>query len=312
MMKFGRIGVAAVLVGAAALAAGVGPVAVADEQAGGWSEPQVVGRNLVSLSCVSSSFCVAVTNEGDALTYDGSGWSKPITVDSGATLNSVSCPTEVFCVAVAKEGTAYTYNGSRWSEAESIDTPANILYAVSCSSTKFCMAGDLYGHVLRFNGNRWTAPVLLANDNITSIACSSRHFCMALFFSTKTYRFDGTAWTLVGFTGDDAKDVSVSCASSHFCASAGRETSIYDGRTWGQTTRLERLKGGLSAVSCPSRSFCALLDLSGHAYLFDGKAWGPRTRIIDEYAEASVSCPTREFCAAVTNRTLAKAAYYRS
>lgn len=134
---------------------------------------------------------------------------------------------------------------------------------------------------------------------------------MVLGDGSSAYRFNGSTWESAGYTGDEVKDFSVSCASSHFCASAGRKTSIYDGTSWGDTTRLERNDGGLSAVSCPSRTFCALINTSGGAYLFDGDGWGPRTRIdTREYAEASVSCPTRDFCAAVNTR--GNAVFYRS
>ena len=53
---------------------------------GSWSAPYPAGRGvgiLVSVSCPRASFCAAVDESGDELTYDGNSWSKPVRIDSG-------------------------------------------------------------------------------------------------------------------------------------------------------------------------------------------------------------------------------------
>lgn len=67
---------------------------------------------LASVSCPSASFCVAVDWGGRALTYDGSSWSVPLTIDPGHALSSVSCPSELFCAAVDYRGNVLTYRGA--------------------------------------------------------------------------------------------------------------------------------------------------------------------------------------------------------
>ena len=81
-----------------------------------WSAPtNIDGGNilgLVSVSCSSASFCVAVDFDGNAMTYNGSSWSVPVGIKSGGQfLSSVSCPSESFCAAVDDAGNVVTYSG---------------------------------------------------------------------------------------------------------------------------------------------------------------------------------------------------------
>ena len=89
---------------------------------GTWSSRQMIDQGaggfavvLTSVSCPSASFCVAVDNAGNALTYNGSSWSSPSNIDGSSSINSVSCPSASFCIAVDNAGNALTYNGSSWS-----------------------------------------------------------------------------------------------------------------------------------------------------------------------------------------------------
>ena len=74
-----------------------------------WSQPALIDANgggLTSVSCPSSSFCVAVGG-GDALTWNGTSWSQPVPIDpNGYGHTSVSCPSSSFCVAVDSNGNA--------------------------------------------------------------------------------------------------------------------------------------------------------------------------------------------------------------
>jgi hypothetical protein len=70
------------------------------------------------VSCPASDFCAAVDgNDGSVVTFDGSSWSVPVTIDPKAAnsdrtpvlifLMSVSCPSAVFCVAGDSIGDAF-------------------------------------------------------------------------------------------------------------------------------------------------------------------------------------------------------------
>jgi hypothetical protein len=100
-----------------------------------WSKPSAVdpGSYLQAVSCASASFCVAIDRKGNAftcpasnfcaavdgaggnvVTFDGTSWTTPVTLDSKAA-SSVSGPVLVF------------------------------LMSVSCLSAQFCVAGDSTG-----------------------------------------------------------------------------------------------------------------------------------------------------------------------
>jgi uncharacterized Fe-S cluster protein YjdI len=69
-----------------------------------WTGPDEIdpGYKLISVSCPTTSFCVAGASER-VFIYSGSTWSAPETIDpsdGAAEINSVSCSSPSFCVAV--------------------------------------------------------------------------------------------------------------------------------------------------------------------------------------------------------------------
>ncbi len=77
---------------------------------------------LMSVSCASASFCVAVDWYGRELTFNGQSWSAPNLIlgyrdpSTGVvyydSLTSVSCPSASFCVAMGVDGQAMTFSSS--------------------------------------------------------------------------------------------------------------------------------------------------------------------------------------------------------
>jgi hypothetical protein len=80
------------------------------------NDPVPSTRNQLStVSCPASNFCAAVAGAGgNVVTFDGSSWTAPVTIDSKAA-NAVSGPVLMF------------------------------LMSVSCRSARFCVAGDTIG-----------------------------------------------------------------------------------------------------------------------------------------------------------------------
>lgn len=78
-----------------------------------WLAPTVIdsGNGLVSVSCASSGFCVAVRGTGQALSYDGTSWTVPTTIDGGYLVKSVSCVSTTFCMAVDQVGNVLNFTG---------------------------------------------------------------------------------------------------------------------------------------------------------------------------------------------------------
>jgi hypothetical protein len=71
-------------------------------------EPGIGG--LISVSCGRPRHCVAVSDT-DAARLDGRRWTRPDMVDPGQAMSSISCPTTSFCAAVGDFGEGLTYSG---------------------------------------------------------------------------------------------------------------------------------------------------------------------------------------------------------
>ena len=147
-----------------------------------WSAPISIdaGNSILSVSCPSSTFCMAVDGNGGGIDYDGTSWSSPLEVDGGGVLSSVSCPSSSFCMAVDSEGNAFSYNGSSWSSGTSIYNGSGGLPIeyVSCTSASFCMAaGD--NNIMSYNGSSWSSVATSAvTDTFISVSCTSSSFCV--------------------------------------------------------------------------------------------------------------------------------------
>jgi len=176
----------------------------------------VAGEAMVSVSCASSTFCVAVgraANKPFAESWNGTEWTILSTVNpEGATeagFAGVACSTSSSCMAVGSyHATSFgvdktlteRWNGSTWAIVSS-PNPAKEglahLRGVSCLSASSCIAvGSLYSG---------TFPL----DEETTIAES----------------WNGTSWTLQTSPNAAGKHfssfVSVSCSSTVACTAVG-------------------------------------------------------------------------------------------
>jgi hypothetical protein len=96
---------------------------------------------ITSLSCTERTFCVAAGVQGSMLRWNGSGWSRsklPVVND----IFMVSCVSTSFCLAVGKTtADVYRWDGQIWRGAPSPDLPGYGA-EVSCASSIFCVATD--------------------------------------------------------------------------------------------------------------------------------------------------------------------------
>ena len=159
-----------------------------------WSAPISVDspNTLESVSCASSSLCVAVDDVGNEVTFNGSTFSSPNPIDE-AVLNSVSCPTTNFCVAADDQGATITFNGSSWNGPVPIDSSP--ILSVSCSSPDFCAAVDQDGNALTYNGSNWSSPESVAEVPLQSVSCTNSSFCVAADTFGSVYTYNGSSWT---------------------------------------------------------------------------------------------------------------------
>ena len=274
--------------------------------AGGWSAPDLVDPaiGVDSVSCSSSSFCMAVgyagADLGSVAMYNGSTWSEASVIDTRYSLFSVSCTSSSFCMAMDGTGGALAYNGSAWSAPTPTGTD---LDHVSCVSSSFCVAVGGSDQAAVYNGSTWSglSPIGVSP---ASISCASESFCVAVGSSNGgpgfAVMYDGSSWsapTEIASGYDDPGPSSVSCGSPTFCVAVGGNPGneeTYRNGTWSATPI-----GQASSVSCASESFC--MAASGEEILtYDGSGWSASHPAGAELypGGASISCPTESFCVA--------------
>jgi hypothetical protein len=172
---------------------------------------------LSSVSCLSSSDCVAVGSYADGIDttammiehWNGSTWSiqfvpTPAGVISSS-LHGVACPSDRSCVAVgaytvSNDFTGMTdrplteqWDGTRWSVRQP-PLPAGSEHAslsgVSCTSPTACTAvgstGSLVTQILaeRWDGHTWSTQVnaipRAVYSSLNAVSCSAANFCTAV------------------------------------------------------------------------------------------------------------------------------------
>jgi hypothetical protein len=323
----GRSAIKAVLLGSVLGAAMLAPTSAS--AAIGWSAPVSIdshaGQNtLTSISCPSSSFCMAVDDggnnyDGHGLIFNGSSWSARNVIDTAGQYGpySVSCTSSSFCAAFDGSENGLIYNGSSW---QATVVSQNAPYPISCVSSSFCMIGP-YGYdgswspaQTYYTGGGAPAPMGGDSESILSISCPSTSFCAAVGHNggADTYNgggwtngsYNGSGWTydgLIDTTGGVNSLNSVSCPSASFCVAVDGNGNVFywNGSSWSGPNTIDLNGQGLSSVSCPSPSFCVAVDGTGNALMYNGSAWSYKS--IDPYGQGltAVSCASSSFCMAL-------------
>lgn len=259
-----------------------------------------------SVSCASTRFCAAVDVQGNALTFNGSRWSRRVNVDSDVYgFSSVSCPRSTFCFAADVTGEGLEWNGKHWSAPRTFDpdpqsTPTP---AVSCATPTFCTAVDNYGYALRWNGKSWTHTVLTDQfDNpleLEDVSCPTTEFCAAVDGSGDFLTWNGSTWSSPRDVNGANELLSVDCINSTFCAAVGDNalTLTRHGTSW--SVRVADVSGvAMGGVSCVSDRFCVAGDDVGDSYVWNGARWRSDGQPSPDVG-LLVACRSTEFCAGV-------------
>lgn len=169
---------------------------------------------LTSVSCVSTTFCIATGHKGNLqaapsmMIWDGIQWGHigAEVFDSYQIQDdfSVSCASISFCFAVGSamvsgnrtETLTFSWDGVSWQKVVSPNVVSNLnntLRSVSCASVFFCAAVGHYEYesgvnrtlVLVWNGMRWQTlespnAALDRNNILKSVSCVSTSRCVAV------------------------------------------------------------------------------------------------------------------------------------
>jgi hypothetical protein len=237
-----------------------------------WSAPvpptgQALGPGAISVSCATPSLCMAVaTASSQVVSWNGQGWSAPVTLDGAMGLEAVGCASTGYCAAVDAEGNAFATDGQGW-QGTSGDWGS--VSSISCVSSSFCMSTS--GGISQWNGSSWTQPAQFGTaSSLTGVSCPSASFCMAVDQTGQSLEWNGQAWSapasvepagVAGAVG--AALTGVSCPTTSFCAAVDSQGGVlqWSGGTWTRTDVDATRK--LTAVSCPSPALCVVVDQSG-------------------------------------------------
>ncbi len=270
----------------------------------GWSpKTDIDGTNILeSVSCPSTSFCAAVDNAGDVLTYNGTSWSTDH-LDGTNILEGVSCPTTTFCAAVDNDGEVTTYNGTTWTTPASIDG-TTVMSSVSCTSSSFCTAVDNGGNALIYNGTTWTKKGI-DSKMLDRVSCASSSVCAAVDNSGYIVSTSNGWSTKTNTDADGSTHIgSISCPTASFCAAVDNSGNVITGNpstpSWASAVSIDA-SNLIESISCRSATFCVAVDVSGNAMVLSGSTWAP-AEAVDTTTLRGPSCESTTYCVAIDNK----------
>ncbi len=98
-----------------------------------------------------------VNGTGVSVGGPGGSWSSEADVDSSGGLDSISCPSTTFCLAADQGGSVIVWNGTTWSAPEPVIPAATeypeLGTFVSCPSAQFCMIMNGDGDYASYSGS---------------------------------------------------------------------------------------------------------------------------------------------------------------
>jgi hypothetical protein len=290
---------------AAATAAAPGTVSVINGSA---AKPATVD-NLLGVSCVSGSFCMAV---GDfrspagkdfalAEAWNGASWRVLRGAETTGFLDAVSCTRVSFCMAIGEAGTAAghplaeAWNGSTWRVVKAPPGGAN-LSALSCATASFCVGvpGTTVSNVAEeWNGRAWHL-MNMSGDSCASffceldgVSCPRAQDCMAVGTYTnhagtvvlgKALQWNGRTWrdTIPPPLAQNAPLTTVSCSGASSCVAVGQNAIAWNGSSWRPLAAPAALV--VRSLSCPGPHSCMLVGGQGYGLRpASAQAWNGRT-----------------------------------
>jgi hypothetical protein len=274
-----------------------------------WTTPTSVlttASTLSSVSCTSTSFCMAVDDAGEFLTFDGTSWTTPafIAAEARDGQYEVSCASATMCVAIGN-AYAYTYDGTTWTQVSSLDDPDD-LTKVSCTETSVCVVAGS-GLLATLDGGTWTTAADSADIN--AVSCAPTADCITISVGNDVQEFDGTTWTDEGTVDPASPLVAASCAVSFDCTAFDENGNVVtsDGATWSVGATVDQQDHGAASaildVSCASSSFCVAIDQESYVFYDNGGTWTTNASTqVDENSGLyglSISCASTTSCVGV-------------
>lgn len=286
------------------------PASSTSTAAGGqltWSRPESVDPlrgGLLSVSCISPTFCLAGDAHGRVLSYDGSTWSAQAKVGpTDSAVGAINCVRESFCVAGIGKAVS-TYRDGRWHTRH---PGPDFVTGVDCVSTRFCVAVGYDGTFHRYDGTSWTGAHRFApkDARVRGVSCAAASRCFAVG-GDRVWRYDGSSWSSGRRIDKPYYNlVAVSCPSRSWCLAVDdiRGSFRFSEGVWHAR---KNMSGGrvITALDCAAVGRCTAGDDLGAVQSYAQGAWtAPRKVLVAQISD--LSCASRQSCVAVTYHGLA-------
>lgn len=213
-----------------------------------------------AVSCPSATFCALVDTGGRASLFNGTSWTTPAQT-GGYLFTSVSCVSSTFCVAVGIFASAiYNGTGWSSTNLGDNQQGDPRLTQVSCASTTFCFAADDAGRVSLFNGTAWTGLGGIDQGTaIVSLSCASSTRCAAVDGASRILTFDGTTWSNPSYVDASGGAFSVSCAGTT-CTVGDRTGYVltWSGGAWSAAVHVS--DSPVYQLTCQTNRYCHALS----------------------------------------------------
>ena len=264
-----------------------------------------LSSGIAGVSCPSVSLCVALDPAGNVLTSTnpaGRGATWTVARVEGTSkqavlrtpmLTALSCPSASLCVAGDRNRDIITSTDplhGHWRVVDTgIDTGFVGITAVSCPTTRLCAAADGSGHLITStnptgDASSWRVQIT-SPGGLYGISCPSAALCVAVGSSAVWWSTNPTGgaagWhsAVVDSNGIGSMDA-VTCPSTSLCVAGDRSGNLITSTnpTGGASAwRVDAVDpassfaggipplSGVTAVSCPSVSWCVAVDSIGNA-----------------------------------------------
>ncbi len=277
---------------------------------------------MLNVTCPSSTFCIAVGQDGTIMTSSNSGltWAKR---PSGTHYNlyGAACPTSKACIVVGALGAGIILTsangGATWTTRWTASSTS--VNAVTCTSNRDCIAVGYPGLILTTadGGATWTNrpnPLSPYPQSLSVVVCPTPSDCIAVGADIMTTANGGATWTerLNPLSGTRSGFAGIACRGTNSCLATGEQNvaTANRGKTWAVPMKKYTYDGGKTWMTYPriygntvkclnARSVCLLLSTASSLWESGdgGVTWFMVWKAL--YALNSFACPSANACVAV-------------
>ncbi|MBY0490830.1 MAG: Ig-like domain-containing protein [Gemmatimonadaceae bacterium] len=252
----------------------------ADGGIGRWTgstwELESSSPELLDVAVVSSSLAYATGGHGQVLRFNGTTWTRDLTVSTFGVLQTITATADglVLTSEAGSPSGVWRKQGGSWS----FDALSSSPWALWAASSSFALGFSVSERFV-FNGTSWQASPTLTGFLPSRIDGVSPTFAMASGITSGSgaiYRWDGTTWTRmttpptsIAFTGLRVLSPALAFAVS------GPNAYRWDGTAWTLMPASGALVGAgtLRTVAALSASDVYVVTSSGRLLRFNGTTW---------------------------------------